>query len=163
MNTNKTELAVIDTAKTALARDIEKFAKRKYDDKTTYNIDDIVNQYHAHKIGVMTTGNVQRSYRIMNGGSSLNLIGKQYVIYSNDTDFFNIEHAIKNHELNVEVVDERKNITDNNVFMKFGDNDKCTLTKNRERYRHNTVICTSKRILNMLLCVYATNANNIMQ
>ena len=81
------------------------------------------------------------SYRIMGGGSSLNVKPKKgYYIYSNNDDLALVQAAgLKNEDLVVEPG-----------------------TNAQDKQRPNTIICTALETLKALLAVYAKNPANVL-
>ena len=110
---------------------------RKVNSKTGYDIRDISIWYDAYGL----------SYRLGKGdylimgidkGSSLNLNIGDFVIYSTDTDFYNIVKAgIKADDL---------------ILVKDGNS--------RDQVRPHTVRCNSKETLRLLMPIYAQNPSN---
>ena len=110
----------------------------RYDDEEIYSIEEIERLFDSYGIYYES---VKGSYRIMgrNHGSSLNLNKKNYVIYSTNEDFRNLERITK-WATDLELV-------------KNGNS--------RDAVRPNTVKCKKRSTLEALLEIYANNPENL--
>ena len=121
---------------------VEKKAPEKNEEKkdTFVSIEEVTKIYG--ELGIRCKNpNAKGSYRIMGGGSSLNVKPKKgYYIYSNNDDLALIQASgLKNEDL---VVEKGTNAQD--------------------KQRPNTIICTALETLRAVLAVYATNPNNMV-
>ena len=106
-------------------------------DDVIYTIEEIEELFDSYGI---TYNSVKGPYRIMGrkDSSSLNLNKKNYVIYSSDEDFRNIEAA----------------------GFHFDDLELIKNGNSKDGSRPNTVKCHKRSTLHALLGIYAKNANN---
>ena len=136
--TATTTVAPTTTAPTTKKSTTKKSTTAKIEKMLT--IDEIVDMYHNHGIGTYSSVNNSTKYRIMRGGSSLNIKSHGYVIYTTSVDYDNL----------------KKCKFDSDVTMIENGN-------SSDRKRCNVVSCTTKKSLDELLKVYAKNALNAMQ
>lgn len=144
---NKKEVAKVGTKKAVAkaAPVVEKQEVKKEEKKAVKNeakvnvvisMDDVVKMYQELSIACKNP-NAKGNYRIMRGGSSLNVTKKAYSIYSTDEDLELVKAA------KIEGVE-----------VEAGANA-------QDKTRPHTIRCTTVEVLRALLAVYAKNPANI--
>jgi len=127
-------------AKVSAPKKVEKAETQKENSSkkdTALSMDEVMKLFAENKIVIKNPG-AKGAYRIMKGGSSLNLRRSQYVIYTTDADYEALEKA------------------------KLGD--KVTLekgTNSSDKVRPNVVKIGDTDTLKAALKVYASNSANV--
>lgn len=134
MATKKTTNKAVETK----AIETKKVAKNEEKKNVCISIQEVTEMYAAAGIQCKNP-NAKGNYRIMKGGSSLNIKPtKGYYIYSTADDF--------------EMISQSK-LTNKDLVVEKG-------TNAQDSTRPNTIICTTVETLKDVLAVYAKNPSN---